>query len=336
MEIDLYFRALSQGLSARGITCLESVPITGGSNNRIHRINVEDGSPLIAKQYFSDDWNRLDREWKILEILGQAEFEEVPRPVARFDELNTAVYTFHNGQHVEAEHFTDWHLNRVAAFLSRLHGVTRNLSWEQLPPASKSAFSLVEAVALIHDRIMRFLKNTAHEIHPRVQRILEETGALSKVETALASFTEQVDAQMLERRLPIAEARLSPADFGPHNMLWQADGSLVVLDFEYGGYDHPARLLAELSAHDQMSTLSSAKKEYLLDVYQRLTPVKSEILEELPAYRELAHIEWTVIYLQSLLPKKLARLAHAKGRAEDFDEYIDLQSRKLHERLALI
>jgi thiamine kinase-like enzyme len=147
---------------------------------------------------------------------------------------------------------------------------------------------------------------------------------------------EETNTQTLERRLPLSDARLSPVDFGPHNMLWQSDGSLVVLDFEYGGYDHPARLLADLATHDQMSALSSARKEYLVDVYQRLTPVRAEILEELPAYRELANIEWGVIYLQSLLPKKLARLAHAKGHAGDFDEYVDRQSQKLRERLELI
>src|SRR5690606_1492036 len=42
---------------------------------------------------------------------------------------------------------------------------------------------------------------------------------------------------------------LSPSDFGFHNMLRRDDGSLAFIDFEYFGWDDPAKLAADFLLH---------------------------------------------------------------------------------------
>ena len=48
-----------------------------------------------------------------------------------------------------------------------------------------------------------------------------------------------------ERDIDSAERTLSPSDFGFHNALKRSDGRIVFLDFEYFGWDDPAKMTAE-------------------------------------------------------------------------------------------
>ncbi|HEY6000796.1 MAG TPA: aminoglycoside phosphotransferase family protein, partial [bacterium] len=51
--------------------------------------------------------------------------------------------------------------------------------------------------------------------------------------------------------LPGAERTLSPSDAGFHNTLLRQDGELVFLDFEYFGWDDPAKLVADFFLQPQ-------------------------------------------------------------------------------------
>lgn len=48
-----------------------------------------------------------------------------------------------------------------------------------------------------------------------------------------------------QESLPVAQACLSPSDFGFHNAFRQKDGSFCFLDFEHAGMDDPAKLGAD-------------------------------------------------------------------------------------------
>jgi hypothetical protein len=105
----------------------------------------------------------------------------------------------------------------------------------------------------------------------------------------------------LEKELDQAMRILSPSDFGFHNSLRKADGSLVFLDFEYAGWDDPAKLVCDL-ANQPDRPLSLLEAE----------PCSSSLVEWLGGadflrsrFRILAplyQVKWACIVLNDFLP----------------------------------
>ena len=119
---------------------------------------------------------------------------------------------------------------------------------------------------------------------------------------AWKKIREQIVRQKdLEKKLDQAMRILSPSDFGFHNSLRKEDGSLVFLDFEYAGWDDPAKLVSDLANQpDRPLSLEEAE------------PFSSSLVEWLGAadfwrsrFRILAplyQIKWACIVLNDFLP----------------------------------
>jgi hypothetical protein len=56
----------------------------------------------------------------------------------------------------------------------------------------------------------------------------------------------------LDEPVPPAERCLSPSDFGFHNALRCSDGNLTFLDFEYAGWDDPAKTVCDFFCQPQV------------------------------------------------------------------------------------
>lgn len=332
-EIDLHalFKAVDDSL---GVECRAAQPLPGGSNNRLIRLETRDPGFLVAKVYFTDDRHRLAREFGVLSALNRQGFTEVPCALARFDPLETAVYSYMEGSSIPASAFTASHIEQIAAYLAKLHGLTREVVKEDLPMAYASARSLGEVVTLIRDRFVYFAEDKRVALPSSLQRFLFEERVIERVEALLGSFLACHEPAHLEELLPPADLRLTSIDFGAHNMLWRADGSLVVLDFEYGGWDHPLRVIADFLAHDVNQTMGAENAERFVTEYLRRSPLGENVLRDLSAYRYLSQLEWTMVCLTSMLPHKLAQLAFAKGSSFDAETYIEAQIKKTAHRLA--
>src|SRR5688500_14805916 len=68
-----------------------------GTNNRLFRLDVADGPPLLAKLYLRDRWDRLGTEFPALALLAERGVAGVPRPCLRSDEHLYGVYSFEPG-----------------------------------------------------------------------------------------------------------------------------------------------------------------------------------------------------------------------------------------------
>ena len=69
-------------------------PITGGTQNRLFRLDTLGGAALLAKFYHQDRWDRLHREFSALALLGRHGLARVPRAYIRSDDFSYGVYSF--------------------------------------------------------------------------------------------------------------------------------------------------------------------------------------------------------------------------------------------------
>ena len=114
----------------------------------------------------------------------------------------------------------------------------------------------------------------------------------------------------MEQTLTGGECCLSPSDFGFHNALADAGGTVTFLDFEYAGRDDPAKLVSDFFCQPEIPVPIRYHAAFIarlglgLDAAGR---ARCRIL--LDAYR----IKWTCIILNDFLPIGAARRAFADG-----------------------
>lgn len=247
--------------------------IGGGGNSRIYRLSARHA----GKSYFQPQ--RLAVEFAALQFLWQAGLRCIPQPIAADEHV--AVYEFIAGTKPVP---TAADIDAAVAFLNRL----RTLTGEGLPNAAEACFSVREIIANLEQRFAR----------------LAGSGVIEEFLPLLERARRTPDS-------PATERVLSPSDFGFHNALRRPDGSLVFLDFEYFGWDDPAKLVCDFLLHPAMDLSDELKRRF----YRGYVTNKS-LAQRVEIVYPLFGLKWITILLNEFVPDDLRRRRFA-GQAPD-------------------
>lgn len=297
-------------LAGLGLRLVGAARLAGGRNNRVWRLETDAG-PRLLKAYFhhpGDPRDRLGTEFAFLRYAWDHGVRSVPEPLAANPAQHLGLYEFVPGSAVAAHEVDE---SAVAAAMDLLRALNRHRhepAARRLPPASTAAFSLPEHVALVSQRLARL----AAVDHPVVQRELLPRWETLRAATAAALLAAPALAA------PLAEPDwcLSPSDFGFHNALRQPDGTLRFLDFEYAGWDDPARVAADFLGQpdvpvpDRYAPLVEAATAGLVsdpELHRRRVAL----------LRPLCRLRWACILLNGLLPIDADRRRFASLSSSD-------------------
>ena len=125
--------------------------------------------------------------------------------------------------------------------------------------------------------------------------------------------------------LPPEHRTLSPSDFGFHNTLRRPDGSLTFLDFEYFGWDDPAKMIADFLLHPAMDLSPAAKCAFTRTVLGHFSDWP-ELRARLAAVYPLFGLKWCMILLNEFRPDQMLRRAFAATSPAD---HVALQMQQL-------
>jgi Ser/Thr protein kinase RdoA (MazF antagonist) len=216
-------------LEQRGWEPLEKVK--GGRNNRLFRVsnNHQTAALKIHRRTSNDSRDRFGTE-RAFYSLARSRGASVAKWIDDDPALGIALLGWIDGAPVQASPDAD-SLRQASDFLSRINEPPLEFPFL----ASEACFSTRDHVDLIRRRL----------------RGLCECGSPDAAEfsrEALAPFVEKAVAHLASH--PLAEFRgrriFSPGDFGFHNALSLPDGGIVFLDFEYAGWDDPAKTVADI------------------------------------------------------------------------------------------
>lgn len=293
---------MTEDIEAIAARMLSEAPVRieqvgGGGNNRLCRVETRSG-PVAFKGYRvadGDTRDRLGQEWAALSLIHAAFPGSVPRPVAIDRPSGWAAYEWIEGERPTSRDAAD--IDAAVAFLTkvqRLRGAAGDLAL-----ASEACLSV--------DELCR-----------QIQRRLERLAGID----SLAAFLDELRAAFARLRgsspdLPRDRQVLSPSDFGFHNTLRRPDGSLVFLDFEYFGWDDPAKLASDIHWHPGMG-LTAAERRRFDEGLLGLFGGDAAYPERLGRFRPLIGLRWCLILLNEFLPQGLARRRHA-GQSEDIE-----------------
>lgn len=311
---------LDQFLAGFGLTNPTLERIQAGRNSRVWRVIVADAT-YIAKEYFrhpADPRDRLGTEYGFLQVLQSQGIECVPRPLNQDPASDRALYSHLPGTPVatiEADH-----IQQCAAFIARINQNPAAPAAQALPLASEACLTPIEHLNRVKSRLTRLEAALAQpEAKPQSQLYrAAQTFLLEALWPTYAQLEQQIHHQLhpeLERALSKAEQILSPSDFGFHNIL-AADGQLYFLDFEYAGWDDPAKLLCDFSCQPQRP-VSPAQGQAFATQLTRLLPAVATAQARAKALLPLYRLKWCCILLNEFRASDQQRRDHAVGERGD-------------------
>lgn len=279
-------------------------PIAGGGNGRVYRLETADGRTLALKAYFrhpGDPRDRLATEFGALSFLWAQGLRSIPEPLARDPEAGLGLYGFVPGDRPLPPTAGD--IDAAVAFLGRLKDLRTAPGAADLGEASEARFSLAAVAANVQARLDRLAEAGRGEGLPA---FLERD--LLPAWRAIAARAQTGSGPDWDRDLEPGRRTLSPSDFGFHNAL-RAPAGLVFLDFEYFGWDDPAKTLADFLLHPGMGLDPALGRRFAAALLARLD------LPGLPERARLAlplfGVKWCAILLNEFLPGSLDRRAFA-------------------------
>jgi Ser/Thr protein kinase RdoA (MazF antagonist) len=295
--------------------------ILGGRQNRLYRLTLDDASPLVVKVYQRDRWPRLEHEYAVLRSLANMGVSAVPRPIVADAAHGFAVYSFVAGQPRPADAVGVPEARAIGRLAAALH---------RAAPADVADVADGVGDMLAADAVLSIDQHLA---------VIEcrASGASADIRAALAELSASATADLSPRAMaatrPRSTWRLTSGDFGVNNLLFEADGSVSVVDFEAGGWDDPAHMVMAFALHGGSEGLSPTAGAAFLDAYTQERALSQLERSRFERMRTLVELEWIAIYASAMSDEAIAGKRFADPDL-DVDAYLAGARRMIDVRLA--
>lgn len=316
---DMPKQALKKLLSCAGFSGEPSLlPLTGGANNQVFRVET-DGHCALLKAYFrhpDDPRDRLGAEFAFCSFAWENGIRALPQPLACDRDNCLGLYEFVDGERVLPQQITEEAVNQALGFFRKLNRHRGLPEARRLPEASEACFAIAEHLRCVERRVARLIGQGGSEgvegkaasfVHNELRPAWERTA--DSVRGRVAELGLALDAAIPEK-----DRCLSPSDFGFHNALRAPDGRLRFLDFEYAGWDDPAKMVCDFFCQPALPVPRTYYDMFMSQVAADLSDPQVHLRRFallLPVYQ----IKWVCILLNEFLPAGKARRRFAGGGA---------------------
>ncbi|HXT41012.1 MAG TPA: phosphotransferase [Candidatus Angelobacter sp.] len=314
-------RATASGLLGADVVAL--VPIGGGRNSQVFRVEDSRSRRFALKFYFrhgADNRDRLGTEYSAFAFLRRKGIQQVPEPIASDPARGCAIYQFVEGGRVIETGVQDRDVQASSEFLGRLRDLALNQESRGFGPASEACFS------------GKTIEESISKRRERLAKIEGGAGAVAAANSFLARQLVPATEQMLgwsrerfrasgldwDREVDTSERTLSPSDFGFHNALRRPDGTIVFLDFEYFGWDDPAKMISDFLLHPAMDLSFEQRRLFFAAILGRFSGNRS-LTGRVEAVYPLFGLKWCFILLNEFLSDEFKRREFAGGAELDRD-----------------
>ena len=284
--------------------------LTGGANNRVYRVDTSE-TQLLLKSYFShpdDPRDRLNAEFSFCQFAWDHGIRSVPEPLACDAANRLGLYGYLNGRRLAAGEISLQHVVECTDFFCSLNRSNTVPAARRLGAASEACFSTCDHLTCVERRV-RNLETIpcSSETHQAAAQFVC-SDLLPKWSAVVESTEVQCQTLELQPDLELAHGSrvVSPSDFGFHNAIVDGHGRLRFIDFEYAGWDDPAKMVCDFFCQIEVPV----PREYLAPFVDAVVAMDSqpELLRNriellFPVYQ----IKWCCITLNEFLPTAAAR-----------------------------
>jgi len=292
-----------------------SEPIGTGRNSRVFRVDLDGGEtsspPSVVVKFYrrdrGDERDRLGTEFGSLQFLWKNGVRSIPRPIAIDRDRHCAIYEYIAGEASTSVALAPEDVDVSVEFLGALKQLRDAPGSDALPAASEACFSLGDIVRCVEGRL------------ERLRRAPRGSGEAARLHQWIGGTFEPLMTEVREwcrgaaGRSCIAfdeplgrEARtLSPSDFGFHNAIRRPDGTLAFVDFEYFGWDDPAKTIVDYLLHPGMALGEPLKRRFAAASQAAFADVPALTTRARIVY-PLFGLKWALILLNDFLPERFS------------------------------
>ena len=291
-------------------------PLREGGNNRLYRVETPDGN-YVLKCYFQhpgDTRNRLDAEFTFALFAWRHGIHSIPEPLFRNDSTFCALFGLVEGKPLSPGEIGAEEISQALKFFLDLNALRTHSDALTLANASESCFTLQEHILRIDERIDRLRTITmSDQLDGQCLEFVKSPLAEAwmqirhRIETSLDYFTDVP--------LKPTDRVISPSDFGFHNAI-KAKTGLIFLDFEYAGWDDPAKVVGDFFSQVAVPVPT----EFFACVVDAISKTNSDpenMLQRIHLLLPLYRIKWCCILLNVFLPIDGSRREFAQGGASE-------------------
>jgi hypothetical protein len=287
---------LDAGLSTGG---MEVAPVDGGANNKVFAVHTKSGK-YLAKIYYSnpsDTRNRLNAEYSFLEYARKIGLECVPKPISTSPEKNMGLYEFVQGRKLISSELSLQYITQAASFVRALN--ERPDRGKTLGTASEGCFSIEQHFLLTDMRVKRLFDL------PVVTEIdCKALFFVGKIDAAWTKIKDTIVARSgsISIQLDATDRCISPSDFGFHNALLRDTEEICFIDFEYAGWDDPAKMIGDFFSQPAIP-VSLENFDIFISEALGYSKNKDELAQRARLLLPLFQIKWCCIMLNDFLPE---------------------------------
>lgn len=225
------------------------IPLNGGRNNRVYLVQTE-SEKYILKSYFwneKDKRDRLGTEFSFIQYAWNKGIDSIPKPLFQDKVKRMALYTYINGNKITKDEINQETIEQTLNFLIKINK-NKNLKESfHLPNASESCFSIEEHISNVENRINNLKSIQVNDEKDKEALKLVENKVLNiwmGVKNNILSTCKKEEISVSDV-IPLEDKILSPSDFGYHNAIRDKNGKYYFFDFEYAGWDDPAKTVGD-------------------------------------------------------------------------------------------
>jgi hypothetical protein len=296
--------------------------LEGGSNNRVFRVQASDRFYLL-KWYFShpdDARDRLAAEVSFSQFAWQAGIRSLPKLLAASPDEDLALFEFIEGSQLSSADITRRHLQAAIDFYMELNLHRAHPAAANVHVASEACFRVKDHLACVENRIQRLVEiDPLPEVHRDAAEFVK-----SRLVPAWNSAIDSTDAAVRRFDLPpnaclkSKDRCLSPSDFGFHNAIIDAAGTVRFIDFEYAGWDDPAKMVCDFFCQIAAAVPRKFFSEFG-EAIASIAPQPAQVLRRIQVLFPIYQLKWCCILLNEFLPTACARrhFSHAVDNMND-------------------
>jgi len=326
-ELQQLIRGLIRRNLGKEITSFEK--LKGGRNSRVMRVDCQDGSIFAVKAYFQsaqDPRDRMGCEYQALTFMKKEDIHQVPNPLCYDSDENIAVYEFVSGDPVHGGIIGNLEIDQAITFLAELRKLATPKKAGHFGSASEACFSIRDILRNVEERFERLEKVALQK--PSLASFLGQ-----ELSPFRAGVTDWLGRFCQRKGLPIDQVisesarTLSPSDFGFHNALKLPDGRLVFLDFEYFGWDDPAKTVSDFLLHPGMELPHELLQHFFAGMMNAFADLGG-LADRVQAVYPLFGLKWCAILLNEFTREHNERRIFSAESVDSPQEAIQLEKAK--------
>ncbi len=311
-------------------------PLSAERTNRVYRVESTAGVHLL-KRYFQhprDSRDSLGQELAFLRHLEWVRCVTAPIAFAALPAANVALLEFIEGTAPRLDQIDEDAIDQAINFFRESNSALDHHSTFALPLAAEACFSIAGHLERIQQRVDRLGQMfDEDEIDVAAKCFVNDELAPAWQAVRREIYAEWPGPGEYSAPLRAEEHCLSPSDFGFHNVLRESNGRLRFIDFEYAGWDDPAKLICDFANQPDMPLPRA-----LIDRFQQAVIADhhnpAALAHRVAALEPLYQVKWTCICLNDFLETGHSRNQFTTGGVRESQPRRQLQLERARQMLA--